>query len=272
MKPSLSYPATRRSFLTRAAQLFTVTGLSETMLVRNAFAAADFWNKKAPAAWSNEEIVQLTSHSPWAHEVNAEFELDTDYTTNGSAGPTVGRGGQIGAPGTGTGAPAQIELGRDNNGAQRGARRREPVTVRWESAQPVRDALGSSLPSDFEGRYVISVSGLPVGIMERKRRGVESAPIHADPEENTPLARQRRMVEQLQASATLEAKGREPAQPGLVRPVPRVPGTYLFGFSKELLPLTVHDREIQFTLRTALMSVRGKFEPKEMIYRGQLAL
>ena len=272
MKRSPSYLATRRKVLARFAQCFALTGLSETILVPTAYAASDFWNKKAAAAWTNEEITQLTSRSPWAREVNAEFELDTDYTTNGSAGPTVGRGGQINAPGTGTGAPAQIELGRDKNGAQRGARRSEPVTVRWESAQPIRDALGSAPPSDFEGRYVISVSGLPVGIMERKRRGVESAPIHADPEENTPQARQRRMVEQLQASATLEAKGREPAQPGLVKPVPRVPGTYLFGFSKELLPLTARDREIQFTLRTALMSVRAKFEPKEMIYRGQLAL
>jgi hypothetical protein len=108
--------------------------------------------------------------------------------------------------------------------------------------------------------------------MERPRRGVEAAPISADPRENTPAARQRRMVEQLQSSATLEAKGREPEQPGVIRPVPRIPGTYLFGFSKELLPLTANDREIVFTLKTALLSVRAKFDPKEMVYRGQLAV
>ena len=239
--------------------------------VAKASAAADFWNRKTASAWSNEEIARLTTHSPWARDVNAEFELDSDYTTNGAEGPSVGRGGALGAPGAATGGAAQIELGRDKNNAPRGARRGEPVIVRWESAQPVLDALGVPLPEDFTGRYVLSVSGLPLGVMERRKRG-EGERVSVDPQENTPAARQRRMVEELQSSATLDAKGREPAQAGLVRPVPRTPGTYLFGFSKELLPLTANDREVVFTLKTALMSVKAKFEPKEMMYRGHLAL
>jgi hypothetical protein len=238
----------------------------------SASAASEFWNRKKASEWSNEEIAKLTSRSPWAREVNADFELDSDYTTNGAEGPTAGPGGVLHAPGTGSGAPAQFELGRDRNNSPRGTRRRQPVIVRWESAQPVIDAAGVPLSADFEGRYVLSVSGLPIGVMEHPRRGADALPLNADPRENTPAARQRRMVEQLQSSATLEAKGREPEQPGLVRPVPRTPGTYLFGFSKELLPLTASDREIVFTLRTAIISVRAKFDPKEMVYRGQLAV
>jgi hypothetical protein len=258
---------TRRSALRGGAGV-----LLASVLIPGARGASDFWNRKSVQAWSNEEIARLLSRSPWAHEVNAEFELDSDYTTNGAEGPQAGRGGVIGAPGTGMGAPAQIELGRDKNNAARGARRREPVTVRWESAQPIVDASGVPVAADFAGRYVLSVSGLPIGVMERPRRGAGAEPISADPRENTPAARQRRMVEQLQSGATLEAKGKEPEQPGMVRPVPRTPGTYLFGFSKELLPLSSNDKEIVFTLRTALMSVRTKFEPREMLYRGQLAL
>jgi hypothetical protein len=259
-------PVTRREALHSAALAWLAASFAVP-----ASAASEFWNKKKASEWSNEEITRLTTHSPWAREVNAEFELDSDYTTNGAEGPTTGPGGVINAPGKGSGAPAQIELGRDRNNSPRGVRRREPVTVRWESAQPVLDAVAVPLPQGFEGRYVISVSGLPIGVMERPRRG-ESAPMSADPRENTPAARQRRMVEQLQTSATLEARGREPEQPGVVRPVPRTSGTYLFGFSKELLPLTANDREIVFTLRTALMSVRAKFDPKEMVYHGQLAV
>ncbi len=108
--------------------------------------------------------------------------------------------------------------------------------------------------------------------MDRRRRGVTGPELSVDPQENTPAARQRRMIEQLQSSATLEARGKEPEQPGIVRAVPRTAGTYLFAFSRELLPLSLSDKEIQFTLRTALMSVRAKFEPKEMVYRGQLSL
>jgi hypothetical protein len=246
-------------------------GLCVLLTIPRARAASDFWNKKSASEWTNEEIARITTHSPWARDVNAEFELDSDYTTNGAEGPSVGRGGVLTAPGAATGGPAQIELGRDKNNFPRGSRRGTPVIVRWESAQPVRDALGVPLPDDFAGRYVLSVSGLPLGVMERRRRGADAGRVSVDPQENTPAARQRRMVEELQSSATLEAKGREPAQPGIVRPVPRTPGTYLFGFSKELLPLTANDREIAFTLKTALMSVKAKFEPKEMLYRGHLA-
>jgi hypothetical protein len=257
---------TRRSMLRLAAAPF----FAETTV--RLMAASDFWNKKDPSAWSSQEITQLTSRSPWSKEINAEFELDSDYTPNGADGPSIGRGGQIGAPGTGSGAPPQVEIGKDRNGNNRGSRRREPVIVRWESAQPMRDAMGTPLPAGFDGRYVLSVSGLPLGVLDRRRRGTGGTELSSDPEENTPVARQRRMVEQLQLSATLEARGRAPEQPGVVKPMPRTPGTYLFGFSRELLPLASVDREVLFTLRTGLMSVKAKFDPKEMLYKGKLAL
>jgi hypothetical protein len=39
-----------------------------------------------------------------------------------------------------------------------------------------------------------------------------------------------------------------------------------------LLPLGPKDREIVFTLETEQYSVRTRFDPREMIYRGKLAL
>jgi len=227
--------------------------------VRSSFAASDFWNRKQPGEWTAQEIDQLRTHSPWAKEVNAEFESDLDYAANPQQNPGIGRGG----------ATPQIELGRNRDGQPRGSRRREPVTVRWESAQPMIDAAGVPLPAEMRERYVISVSGLPLGVMERPRRGDGPS---ADPEENTPAARRRRMIEQLQASATLAARGKDAAQPGVVMAAPRAVSTYLFGFSKDLVPLSAADREVEFTLRTAFMAVKTKFEPKEMSYRGTVAL
>jgi hypothetical protein len=265
IQTSLTEP-TRRAALRLAGRTLLAGGTAAWL-----DAASGFWNKKPPSQWSSEEIARLTENSPWAREVNAEFEMDSDYTTNGAQGPVVGRGGVLGAPGTGAGAPAQIELGRDRNDSPRGARRGAPVRVRWESAQPILDAMGVPLAAELRNRYVLSVSGLPLGIMERRKRGA-GVELRADPEENTPIARQRRMIEQLQLAATLEARDKEPEQPGMVKAVPRTPGTFLFAFSAELLPLTVKDREVLFTLRTALMSVRAKFDPKEMVYRGRLAV
>ncbi len=250
----------RRQFLFSVPAGIALSGACE--------AASDFWNSKAPAQWSGEEVAVLLSRSPWAKEVNAQFMNNADYTAGGNAGPAIGPGGRLDAPGTGSSAAPQIEIGGNRSESPGGARRQEPVTVRWESAEPIVAALNTALDPAFKDRYAISVSGLPMGVMDRKRRG------GADdlPEDMSPAARQRRMVEQLKGSATLSARGQEPEQAGVVTPAPHTPGTYLFGFSKELLPLDVSSREIVFTLQTALMSVRAKFDTKSMLYHGRLAV
>jgi len=115
------------------------------------------------------------------------------------------------------------------------------VIVVWESAQPLRDALKYRFPADFADRYVIGVHDLPA-------------------------AKDRENV-----MATLQARGQSPVDAGVV--LERQGGSVLlFGFSKELLPLTASDKDVLFTLNTDRFSVRTKFDPKEMLYRGMLAL
>jgi hypothetical protein len=230
-----------------------------------AMAAADFWNRKQPSAWSDSEIELLTTRSPWAKETNAEFMQDADYTTGGADGPQVGPGGVISAPRGQSGG--SFEMGGEGRNSRGGARR-EPVTVRWESAQPILDALGIPLKKELKDRYVVSVSNLPIGIMQSRRHAENSAGLEED---RSPAAIQSRMIEELKGAATLEVRGKEPEQAGVVTTAP-APGTYLFGFSKELLPIGPNDKEILFTLQTGLMTVKAKFQPKDMMYRGKLAL
>jgi hypothetical protein len=119
------------------------------------------------------------------------------------------------------------------------------VMVIWESAQPIREVLHPEEPPEFNGRYIISIRGL-AGDYAAAR---------------------------LRAGSDLKAKGRQPLQPGVVD---RRNNTWLFGFSRELLPLTKKDRDVQFTVRIgenlSNTLVRASFDPKEMIYRGELAL
>jgi hypothetical protein len=119
------------------------------------------------------------------------------------------------------------------------------VIVIWESAQPIQEALHPEEPPDFNGHYIISIRGL----------AGDYAPAR------------------LKAGCDLTAKGRPPLQPGLVA---RRNNTWLFGFSRELLPLNKDDRDVQFTVRIGKnlsdTLVRASFNPKEMIYRDELAL
>ena len=93
------------------------------------------------------------------------------------------------------------------------------VAVIWESAQPIREAIHPVIPRELNGRYVISVRGL---------EGDYS-------------------LERLASGSDLSAKGKPPVEAGLVR---QRNNTYLFGFSKELMPLTAADSEVQFSVRT----------------------
>ncbi|HKD08352.1 MAG TPA: hypothetical protein VKB79_20795 [Bryobacteraceae bacterium] len=205
--------------------------------------ATPFWERKPSTQWTDEEIHQLTTRSPWARETNLDFE--------------AAEGGHLEVPGSGS--------PYDGRGATTprpaGVLKKAPVIVRWESAEPIRMAMVSTLPKGFEDRYAIGVSNIPPEAMNAGRRGQDGTPQTLET-----------MLRDLEAAATLEAPGKEPAGAGIVRRIPGAESTYVFGFAKEFLQFTAQDREALFTLRTPHVSVKAKFNLKEMIYRGKLAL
>ncbi len=216
----------RRHFLTGAL------GCGATLLQPSlVFAGTEFWNAKDPSTWTEEEIVLLTSKSPWVREAVPNIKNAEDPT----GGSVIGEGGAKGM-----------------------GRRRASVTVivRWESAQPILDALRVKLPSDFDGRYVLSVTNLPFANAPRGR-GVD------------PTA-QDDLLERIQNGATLEVKGKGTVEAGIVRRTHI--GSILFGFAKDQLVLSPGDREIVFGLTTEQLSLKAKFDTKEMTYHGNLAV
>ena len=204
------------------------------------FAAAEFWNAKDPSQWTEDEIQALTSKSPWARAATPTLK-GADDPTEASAGP--GGGGAGAGGGRGGGGP------HFRSGVA-------PVMVRWESAQPILDALKAPLAADLAGHYVISVTNLPMASPRPAGRGGETAPDDA--------------LDRLQNGATLQAKGKDPAEAGIARRT-RI-GAILFGFSREYLRLTPNDRDIFFRLDTGVLNISVKFDGKEMVYRGKLAV
>jgi len=217
----------RRAFLTRAL----ASGLTLAPATR-LFAANDFWNTKDPSTWTEDEIVQITSKSPWARAAVPGLK--------GAADPTGISDGQAAQGGRGAGA-------RRMSGPQY-------VTIRWESAQPIRDALRAPLAAEFDGHYVISMTNLP---LPPRGRG-------ADASENDDF------LDRIQNGTTLQVKGRDPDEAGIARRT-RI-GSILFGFSKDYLPLTPADREIIFKFDSDRLVLQTKFDAKEMMYHGKLAV
>ena len=242
-------------------------------------APSGFWNKKPPADWSTEEIDALITKSPWAKEASAHGAApegggygSPGGSPNGGGYPGGSSGGGIGMPRIGIPGIGGIGMGGGgrrmggNRGGGRGQQGGELYrgTIRWESAQPVQDALKSALPDAFADHYVIAVIGFPLPSGQRRYQDEEG--------DNPPRRSRDDTLDNLKQFTTLQPRGKELAQAGVVQQQTSSNSNLLFGFSKDSLTLTKDDREVLFSTTLGRLVIRAKFNPKEMLYRGQLAV
>jgi hypothetical protein len=226
----------RRRLLTMAA-----SGIADARL--NA-ANPDFWNRKAPADWSSEEIDRLLTKSPWAKEAPA----------------TYGQQG-TGHSGWKDQLPFPIGRGRGGGGPAQGSQSSYVGTVRWESAQPVLDAVKSPLPEDFAGQYVISVSSIPLTIGRGRPQSEEDSD-NPKPDK----------LDDVKQSTTLQFKGKDPVMAVEVQQQISSGTLVLFGFPKAALALGEAVGEVDFASRMGSLFVKARFNLKEMQYHGTLAV
>jgi hypothetical protein len=246
-------------------QLFLVTGAGIAALRPLTAGNSEFWEKKPPSEWTNEEIDRLITKSPWAKEVNAQYAPGQSngggYPSGGGYPGGGGNRGPMGGPSLGI--PGIGGIGFPRGGGRRGQGGGGQAsafhgTVRWDSALPIRDALKSPLPDTFDGHYVLAVSGIP--LLDNRDPDSRDADAEDDPLDN------------LKAMTSLQVKGKDYVQAGIVKRQVGTGTTLLFGFSKEMLPITKQDGEINFSTQMKRLIVKARFTPKEMLYHGELAV
>ncbi len=215
--------------------------------------SSEFWEKKPPEEWTSAEINHLVTHSPWAKQVNAEFNSSGGGGRRSPGGGGIRLPGGIGFPGGGMGG-GRMGGGRGGRGGS-GPAQQTTGTVRWESAKPVLEALKVSMPESLADRYVIGVSGFP------SIRGRDSQTPDSD------------MADRLKALTSLQPKGKELAQPGVVeQQVTTTGSSILFGFAKDIVNLDPSDSEVIFSTQLDGLTVKTKFDLRQMTYHGQLAV
>ena len=277
--------------LTRRDLLMLAAGAGSSLRLNAA--SSDFWNKKEPAEWSSQEIDKLVTKSPWARQVTAQSAAMSRQFGGGAGDPGLGGGGGNpgggnpgggGYPGGGGSYPGGGGMGYPGGGGMGGrgtgggGRSRGggqmPVaytaTVRWESAKPVQEALKTPLPEGLAAAYVISVSGVPILSSGRRRSDNDSGNDTAVSKGLTDD-----VLERIKNLTYLEPKGKSAAQPSAVAKgsisSSGMP-TLLFAFPREALQLTADDRDVLFTTKLGEIEVKSKFNLKDMMYRGELAL
>src|ERR1017187_298468 len=151
------------------------------------------WKDKQVAQWSEDDAKQVLTDSPWAQTVTPIVNQTSNpqRQRGGGMGRRGGMGGGMGIPGMGypggggrggggypqsgggypqdgSGYPQDGSPSNGDNGGSGGQNRNNnppTLTVRWESALPIQQALLKSkdpnAPTIDENHYAIVVMGLP---------------------------------------------------------------------------------------------------------------
>jgi len=254
-------------FTRRRALLLAGAGLTPWMRLY----AGEFWDKKDPSQWTPDEKDKLLTKSPWAKEVNAQATADPNQQGRYPQGGGYPGGGYPGGgyPGGGMGYPRRGGMGR---GRYPGAGMQTyKGTVRWESAEPIIASKPPAMPEGFDKHYVVAVVGFPeLGTPHRVYDDSESSSGPSNSGSNSQSGElDKSFADELKQYTILQPKGRDLAQAGIVK---RKLGNYYFGFSKELISLDSGEHEVDFSTRIGRLAIKAKFNMKEMMFKGKLAV
>lgn len=196
--------------------------------------AGDFWNDKQPDQWAEKDVQRLLTKSPWAKDAAVEMDFG-DMGGPGMGGFGGGPPGMDGPP-PGMGGPGGMT-----------------AVVRWESAAPIRDASKTKLQPDPAGQYVISVSGMPMLSELLGSLGASG-------------------LENMKKTSSLQRAGKAPVAPSYITVPFDQSGVLLFYFPNQADPISAEDKQVVFQAKSEAFGLKAKFTPKEMQYRGKLAL
>lgn len=239
------------------------------LAVNSAAAAADFWRSKTPEEWSEQEVEQLLTDSPWARAVEIIApDLSLAGRVGGLQGGRVGGLGGRGRPGAGGGAGGD-GAGNLGGGSFLPPPERMRITIRWTSAWPIELAAARK-----RGDAPRASHSLPPAVQR------DRAPDRSEPDDDVyriaivriPLGLEVGSDEELRAATSLVCHG------GRVLPADSVRFAYEddlqtleFAFTREP-PLTVADREVEFRTRLGSSPIKAKFRLDRMVIAGQTAL
>jgi hypothetical protein len=252
-------------------------------------AADQPWKDKPVTDWNDGDTKLILTDSPWAKAVKPAVEpANANQSTNGRRPGMgmpggMGRRGGYGYPGggypgggypgggypgggypTGTTYPngGQYPNGQQSGGSN--AETRPPaeqapeLTLRWESALPIHEAVMKShdrnAPTVDDGYYALAVYGVPTRMVD-----VES----------------KTLAIKLRHSATLRRDGQKDLLPSSVLVLQRDSGpvfVYLFAKGKKKPVITPENRRVDFEAQIGRLKFGESFFLEDMVYKGKLEI
>jgi hypothetical protein len=222
------------------------------------------WRAKQIPEWSVEDANQVLIDSPWAKTFTPILTAPLDSGRKpGGIGRELGGVGRdaigLALPGLPSrrGPGGASQGGESPAGQSTGSSSSEPpkLTVRWESAMPVRTAElkvhDNDAPDVDESHYAIAVHGIPDKVIEGDAQ---------------------KLGDQLRNEAALKRDGKKDLKPSSVKVLDMAGGRvvlYLFPMSDEI---TRADHRVEFTAKIGRLDVDQTFLVDNMVWQGKLEL
>jgi hypothetical protein len=226
--------------------------------------AADFWTTKPFTEWNEKEVAKILSDSPWTEKITISTGGGGGGAPPVSSGGGGGRGGRGGGP-QGDSTTADPGIGGGDFGGG-GAPSGVNVTLLWQTALPIKQALvkrqyGAEAGTSPEAKarldrveqvYVLTLIGVPANLLAAAQGDRKAA-----------------LLDVTMVSVT----GKPPLKPIDVQSSGgRGPlGNMSFLFPKTM-PLTVEDKEMQFSTKFDKTGVKAKFKLKDMVFNGKVEM
>jgi hypothetical protein len=221
------------------------------------------WRSKQIAEWSVEDANQVLFDSPWAKTFTPVLTAPEDSGRKpGGIGRELGGVGRdavgLALPGLAGRRPlgGASQAAESPAGQSTGSSSSEPpkLTLRWESAMPVRTAelkAHDDAPEVDQGHYAIAVYGIPDRMIEGDLQ---------------------KLGDQLRNEAFLKRDGKNDLKPSRVKVFDMAVGRvvlYLFPMSNEI---TRADYRVEFTAKIGRLDVDQSFLVDNMVWQGKLEL
>jgi hypothetical protein len=213
------------------------------------------WKTKQIPDWTENDAKDVLADSPWVKTFTPTMKQEQQSS---------GRRGLGGLGGVSLGIPGMGGMGRRGGGYPGGgggqSRRNDDseapkVTLRWESAMPVRTAElkahDNDAPTLDEKHYAIAVYGIPDRMLSGDTRKLE---------------------DQLKGKASIKRDGKKDFKPSSVEVLERPDGpvvVYMFPMTNEI---TKQDHRVEFDADIGRLELTQSFFTDDMVWQGKLEL
>jgi hypothetical protein len=229
------------------------------------------WATKQAALWSQDDAKQVLTDSPWSKALTPSIVRHNPEDDRSYGPRPMGRRGGFGYPGGGYpgggypgGYPPQNRYPQNppsNDSGSSAADEKPPqLTLRWESALPVREAelkaRDENAPTlEDENHYAIAVYGIPANMANGDLKA---------------------LAEQCKKKATLSRDGKKDLKPSSVQVLRRENGpVVLFLFLKPKNAkeaIAKDDRRVEFDAQIQRYSISQAFYLDDMTFQGKTEL